>query len=86
MDGLDIAYRLRKLGKTQSQIARELGVGQGVVGNVIHGRSTAYAIARYIAELLESQVEELWPERYCFKPRGPARNRLGKTTTQERAS
>ncbi|WP_341677277.1 helix-turn-helix domain-containing protein [Niveibacterium sp. SC-1] len=78
MDGLEIAYRLRKLGKTQTQIARELGVGQGIVGNVIHGRSTAYGVARYIADLLDSRVEALWPERYCFKPRGPARNRVGR--------
>ena len=61
MDALDISYRLRRLGKTQSQIARELGVRQGV--------------AAYIAQLLECQVEDLWPERYRFKPRGPASNR-----------
>lgn len=75
MDALDISYRLRRLGKTQSQIARELGVRQGVVNNVIHDRSTAHGVAAYIAQLLECRVEDLWPERYRFKPRGPARNR-----------
>jgi hypothetical protein len=31
MDALDINYHLRRQGKTKSQIARELGVHQGVV-------------------------------------------------------
>ena len=75
MDALDISYRLRRLGKTQSQIARELGVRQGVVSNVIHDRATAHGVAAYIAQLLECRVEDLWPERYRFKPRGPASNR-----------
>lgn len=75
MDALDISYRLRRLGKTQSQIARELGVRQGVVSNVIHDRATAHGVAAYIAQLLECRVEDLWPDRYCFKPRGPASNR-----------
>lgn len=61
MDALDISYRLRRLGKTQSQIARELGVRQGVVSNVIHDRSTAHGVAAYIAQLLECQVEDLGP-------------------------
>lgn len=75
MDALDISYRLRRLGKTQSQIALELGVRQGVVSNVIHDRATAHRVATYIAQLLECRVEDLWPARYCFKPRGPASNR-----------
>lgn len=31
MDALEISYRLKRLGKTQSAIARDLGVRQGVV-------------------------------------------------------
>lgn len=75
VDAIEITYRLKRLGKTQSQIGRELGVGQGVVNNVIHNRATAYSVARYIAALLECEVGDLWPERYCFRPRGPAPNR-----------
>jgi lambda repressor-like predicted transcriptional regulator len=75
MDALDISYRLKRLGKTQTQIARDLGVRQGVVSNVIHDRVTAYGVATYIAELLGMRVDELWPARYCFKPRGPATKR-----------
>lgn len=75
MDALDISYRLKRLGKTQTQIAHDLGVRQGVVSNVIHDRVTAHGVATYIAELLGMRVDELWPARYCFKPRGPATKR-----------
>lgn len=75
MDALDISYRLKRLGKTQTQIAHDLGVRQGVVSNVIHDRVTAHGVATYIAELLGMRVDELWPTRYCFKPRGPATKR-----------
>lgn len=69
MDAVEINYRLRRVGKTQAQIAREVGVSGGVVSNVIHGRITAYAVAQHIAGLLGLRIEELWPERYIFKPR-----------------
>lgn len=75
MDALDINYRLRRLGTSQAQIARELGISQSVVGNVVNNRITAFHVASHIAGLLGSSVETLWPERYRFKPRGPARNR-----------
>lgn len=84
MDALDISYRLKRLGKTQTQIARDLGVRQGVVSNVIHDRVTAHGVATYIAELLGMRVDELWPARYCFKPRGPATKR--RKTGEEPAS
>ncbi len=77
MDAIDIIYRLRRIGKSQVQLARELGVTSGVVNNVIHDRITAHAVAQYIAALLECQIGEVWPERYTFKPRGPASNRRG---------
>ncbi len=75
MDAIEIIYRLQRLGKSQAQIARELGVSGGVVNNVIRDRITAYEIARYIAGLLDCKVEEVWPERYTFKPRGPSSHR-----------
>ena len=73
MDALEISYRLKRLGKTQSAIARDLGVRQGVVSNVIHDRATAHGVASYIAELLGMRAEDVWPDRYCFKPRAPTR-------------
>jgi Ner family transcriptional regulator len=77
MDALEINYRLRRLGTSQAEIARELGVSQSVVGNVINNRITAFDVASHIAKLLEMDLEALWPERYRFKPRGPASNRRG---------
>ncbi|WP_416221521.1 helix-turn-helix domain-containing protein [Rhodoferax sp.] len=52
-------------------MARELGVQGGVVSNVIHGRITAHGVALHIAELLGQTVQDLWPDRYVFKPRTP---------------
>lgn len=72
MDALEISYRLKRLGLTQSGIARQLGVSTSVVGNVIHDRVTAFQIAQHIARLLGQEVGDLWPHRYCFKPRGSA--------------
>lgn len=69
MDAIEINYRLRRLGKTQTQIAQDLGVRGGVVSNVIHDRATAHAVALHIAGLLEMRVEDIWPNRYIFKPR-----------------
>ena len=75
MDAIEIIYRLQKLGKSQADLARELKVSGGVINNVIHDRISAHAVATVIAELLESKAEDLWPQRYQFKPRGPSRNR-----------
>lgn len=75
MDAIEINYRLRRLGKTQTDIARELGVQGGVVSNVIHGRITAHGVALHIAELLGQTVQDLWPDRYVFKPRTPTSKR-----------
>jgi Ner family transcriptional regulator len=74
MDAMEINYQLRRLGKSQSGLARELGVTPGIVNNVIHGRTTCYAVAAYIAEILQSEPKLLWPERYVFKPRQTKRN------------
>jgi Ner family transcriptional regulator len=69
MEAVDIIYRLRKLGKTQSDLARDLSVSAAVVNNVIHNRATCHAVATHIAGLLALSLDELWPGRYVFKPR-----------------
>lgn len=90
MDAIEINYRLRRLGKTQTDIARELGVKGGVVSNVIHGRITAHAVAQHIAGLLGHSVQELWPGRYVFKPRATSarqhRPAQSGSTSQEEVS
>ena len=70
MDALEINYRLKRAGLSQTAIARELGVSQSVVGNVIHNRITAYEVASHIARALGEDLTTLWPNRYTFKPRG----------------
>ena len=69
MDAVEIIYQLRKRGKTQSALARDLSVSASVVNNVIHNRSTCHAVAAHIANLLQLPLTEVWPERYVFKPR-----------------
>lgn len=75
MDSVEITYRLRRLGKSQAQIARDLCVSGAVVNNVVHDRITAHSVAIHIAALLGYRPEEIWPERYRFKPRGPSPHR-----------
>ena len=67
--GVEIAYRLRLQGWTQAALAKEIGVSDGIVNNVIHNRATCHRVAMRIAELLGSDLQELWPGRYEFKPR-----------------
>lgn len=69
MDHVEISYRLRRLGQTQADIARNLGVSPGVVSNVIHGRITSFTVASHIAALIGQEVTELWPAKYVFRPR-----------------
>ncbi|MGN7875917.1 helix-turn-helix domain-containing protein [Roseateles sp. 22389] len=75
MDGIDIAYRLKRLGVSQSDIARDLGVSASAVGNVIHDRSSSFEVANHVARLLGTTPGELWPQRYTFRPRGRATRR-----------
>lgn len=87
MDALDITYELRKRGKTQAQIAAELDVSHATVNNTIHNRTTSFAVAEHIANLLGKSVEALFPDRYKFKPRQRTKRsqvgRLNETATGE---
>lgn len=59
MDVVEIQYRLRRLGKTQAQIAKELQLTQGQIGNVIHGRATSKRVIAYIANIIGCQPEDI---------------------------
>lgn len=59
MDVVEIQYRLRRIGKTQAQIARELKLTQGQIGNVIHGRATSKRVITYIASLINCLPEDM---------------------------
>ena len=84
MEPIDIIYQLHRLGKSQAQLARELGISGGVINNVIHGRVTAHAVALHIAVLLGLEVGEIWPNQYEFKPRGPSCNRREATKAKSK--
>lgn len=86
MDAIEITYRLRRLGFTQSELARELGVSQSVVSNTIRGRVTCHRVATRIADLLGQDLQVLWPGRYEFKPRGPRQMQTGRTPNEDLTS
>lgn len=69
VDAIEINFRLKKMGLSQSKIARALGVNPSIISNVIHSRATCFPVATHIAELLGTNVHMLWPNRYVFKPR-----------------
>lgn len=79
--GLEISYRLRMLGWTQSALAKELEVSAGMVNNVVHNRVTCHRVAAHIAGLLNESMQNLWPGRYEYKPR--ARGSRGEIKTEE---
>ena len=76
--GVEIACQLRLQGWTQAALAKELGVSDGIVNNVIHNRATCHRVAVRVAELLGRSLQELWPGRYEFKPRAkrPEQNKM----------
>lgn len=69
VDAIEIIFKLKKMGLTQSKIARTLGVNPSIISNVIHSRATCFPVATHIAELLGADIHMLWPNRYVFKPR-----------------
>jgi Ner family transcriptional regulator len=69
LDPLEINYSLKRMGISQSAIARELGVSTGIVSNVVHGRTTSHFVASHIAHLLGLEISQIWPSQYIYKPR-----------------
>lgn len=49
----EIKVALLRLGKTQAQIARELGIHIASVNGVIHGRCKSKRVTDYIEELVK---------------------------------
>ena len=64
MDHIEISYRLRRAGSSQTAIARDLGVTRGAVNNTIVQARTSRKIATAIAAKLGLDVSEIWPGRY----------------------
>jgi Ner family transcriptional regulator len=81
MEPIDIIYQLKIKGKSQSQLARDLGISSAVVNNVIHGKVTSHAVAQHIAAFIGREINEIWPDQYVYKPRKSSRKRISANNT-----
>ncbi len=61
MEPIEIRILLMRARKSQSQIARELGITQGFVGQVILGLRHTQRVRMAIAKAVGKPVSELWP-------------------------
>lgn len=64
-----LQFELRKRGYTQAALAKLIGVSHSTVNNVLHGRATSHPVAEKVAELLGKPIQELFPDRYVYRPR-----------------
>ena len=64
-----LQFELRKHGYTQAALAKLIGVSHSTVNNVLHGRATSHPVAEKVAELLGKSIQELFPNRYIYRPR-----------------
>lgn len=60
-----IKMRLRLVGSSLSELARELDVRATTVTSVSQGYRRSRRIEQAIADKLKEKPEILWPERYC---------------------
>lgn len=76
MDQFDIIAALKRAGYTQSRVAVLLRVPVSVVNGVIHGHTKSIRTARYIAAMLGTTPDVLWPSvSYDYVPRAGSRRR-----------
>ena len=64
-----LQFELRKRGYTQAALAKLIGVSHSTMNNVLHGRATSHRVAEKVAELLGKPMQELFPDRYVYRPR-----------------
>lgn len=64
MDTIELIYRMKRAGYTQVDLARELCITRSVVNDVVHGRKSALRVATFIANVIGSNIDVLWPGRY----------------------
>ena len=69
MHPADIAAALKKKGKTQKAVAKELGLSHVSVAAVIRGRSHSYKVANYISAIIGFPLDVIWPNSYHYLPR-----------------
>lgn len=78
MHPADITAALKKVGSSQTQIARDLGISQAAVWFVIAGRKKSARVARRVSAQTGIAVETLWPGMYA----ATSGKREVKTTTR----
>ncbi len=64
MNPLDIQYELKKKGITQASIAKDLGVSEMMISNVITRKSVSDRIMQHIAEKLGRDHRAVFPDYY----------------------
>jgi len=67
MHTADIQAALKKKGLSQRQVATDLGVSPITVSNIVRKDRVSAKIMRYIAELINKDPREVFPE-YFLKP------------------
>lgn len=69
MTSLKRQFALKEKGITQHRIALDLGVADMSVSDVINGRRISDRIMRRIAEAIDKDVRQVFPEYYLRPPK-----------------
>lgn len=67
MHPLEIRFELLKRGFRQRDASRYMGVSDSTVCNVISGKKTSFRVASLIAELIERDIDDVFPGRYTHR-------------------
>lgn len=69
----EISAAMRLVGVRSRVIAKECGVTDSVVSEVISGKATSRKVAMRIANMLDIPLESLWPGKYGTNKKGKAK-------------
>ena len=68
MTPLEIQFELKKLGITQKEIAKELGVSEMIVSKVINKQMVSNRVMQAVARAIKMDHRAVFPE-YYFRPK-----------------
>lgn len=68
MHPADIIATLHKAGHPPCKVAQALAVSRAAVSQVIHGETTSYNIASYIAAVSNTPLKRLWTDGRYDRP------------------
>ncbi len=69
MTPTEIRIALIRSGKTQAQLAVEIGVSRTMIFKLIEGQTVSERVERGIAQAVGLEVERIWPSRYLNRVR-----------------